>query len=191
MPYDIPIFVCSIPGIDQATGDLGISDYLTKPVSRDVLLAALDRLGHPVEKVLVVDDEPDALRLFGRMLASANRGYRVLRAYDGRQAMTIIRRERPDVILLDLIMPEMSGFEFLALKHKDPALGDIPVVLISARDPWGHPIVSSALAVTRASGLSARTFLDCLQALSAILSTASPPEDQVSTTAPPDSPASA
>ena len=113
-----------------------------------------------------MDDETDASRLFGRMLASAERGYRVLRAYDGRQALDLLRREAVDVILLDLAMPEMDGFEFLNHKAQDAALHDVPVILISARDPLGHPIVSKHMAVTTVDGLSARQIVDCVQALS-------------------------
>jgi len=122
--------------------------------------------------ILVVDDEPEALRLFRRMLASTGRGYRVLRAANGRQALAILRSERPDAILLDLVMPEMDGFQLLAAKNADPALRDIPVVAISARDPAGQPILSNALAVTRGGGLSTPQLLACIEALSRILSPA-------------------
>jgi CheY-like chemotaxis protein len=83
--------------------------------------------------------------------------------------LELLRRERPDVVLLDLVMPEMDGFEFLGVKSQDPALCEIPTILISARDPLGHPIVSKALAITCADGLSVRKLLDCIRALSAIL----------------------
>jgi CheY-like chemotaxis protein len=174
LPYGVPAIVCSVPGVQEATSGLGAADYLVKPISRGQLLAALDRLGRPVESVLVVDDEADASRLFWRMLASAERGYRVLRAYDGRQALDLLGREAVDVVLLDLAMPEMDGFEFLNRKAQDPALRDVPVILISARDPLGHPIVSKHLAVTMADGLSARQIVECVEALGAILAIASP-----------------
>jgi CheY-like chemotaxis protein len=103
------------------------------------------------------------------MLSSAQRGYRVLRAYDGRQALQILEYQRPDVILLDLVMPEMDGFEFLSIKNQNPQWADIPTILISAQDPLGQPIVSKALAVTCAGGLSVRRLLDCIRALRAIL----------------------
>jgi CheY-like chemotaxis protein len=94
----------------------------------------------------------------------------VLRAFDGRQALEILRREQVDVILLDLIMPAMDGFQFLAAKSQEPALRDVPVILISARDPMGHPIVSNALAVTCRGGLSIQQLLACIEAVSTILS---------------------
>jgi len=178
LPYGVPVIVCSVPGAYEAADTLGVSDYLVKPVSRDALLAALDRLNLRGGTILIVDDEPEALRLFRRMLASSGRGYRVLRAGDGQEAMNILRRERPDVILLDLIMPNMDGFQLLEAKSQDPALRDIPVVVISARDPAGQPIVSKALAVTRGGGLSVPRLLACVEAITRILSTAVRTGDQ-------------
>ena len=174
LPYGVPAVVCTIPGVEEATAGLEVADYLVKPISRPQLLAALDRLEGRVETVLIVDDEPDALQLFWRMLAHADRPYRVLRAYDGRQALEVLRAEPVDAILLDLVMPEMDGFQFLAARAQEPALRDIPVILISARDPLGHPIVSKNLAVTLANGLSARQIVECVQALSQMLSVSTP-----------------
>jgi CheY-like chemotaxis protein len=170
LPEGVPAMVCSLPGVEQASNALGVSGYLVKPISRESLLSSLEGLGREVETVLIVDDEPDALQLFWRMLSSAGRGYRVLRAYDGRQALEIMQRQRPDAILLDLVMPEMDGFQFLSLKNQEPTWADIPTILISAQDPLGQPIVSKSLAVTCAGGLSVRRLLDCIRALSAILS---------------------
>ena len=78
LPFGLPVIVCSLPGPGDAADSLGAHDYLIKPISRDDLLAALDRLEIEVKTILIVDDEPDVLRLFRRMLASAGRNYRVL-----------------------------------------------------------------------------------------------------------------
>ena len=176
LPYGVPAMIFSVPGVEQAIDELAVSDYLVKPVSRETLLAAIERLDGDVRTILVVDDEPDALRLFGRMLESAERGYRVLRASTGRQGLDILRQQRPDVLMLDLIMPEMDGYQFLTIKREGPALRDIPVVLISARDPLGEPIVSSSMTVTSRSGLSVAKLLACVKALNSILSPVGPPD---------------
>ena len=179
-PYGVPVIICSVPGVEDAAGALGVSDYLVKPISREGLLAALERLSLRGKTVLIVDDEREALRLFRRMLTSSPHDYRVLRASDGRQAMKILRDQPTDVILLDLIMPNMDGFRFLAEKSRDPALRDIPVIVISARDPGGQPIVSNALAVTQRDGLSVPQLLACIKALSDALSAASQGGDPAS-----------
>ncbi|MDW8350713.1 MAG: ATP-binding protein [Anaerolineae bacterium] len=169
LPYDLPILMCAVPEIEQTLGALGASEYLVKPVKREVLLAALDRVVGSNKKVLVVDDEPDALQLFSRMLLEADRGYRVIRAESSRQALQILNHERPDVILLDLVMPEMSGFQLLSAIRSERDLQQIPVILISARDPMGHPVVSAGLAVTYRSGLSVQRLLAAIEALISIL----------------------
>jgi CheY-like chemotaxis protein len=185
-----PAIICSVPGIDEAADALGVSDYLVKPVSREALLGALERLELHGKTVLIVDDQPEALLLFRRMLASADREYRVLRASNGRQALDILAEERPDVILLDLVMPEMDGFRFLAIMRSDPGLCEIPVVAISARDPSGQPIVSSALAVSLGDGLSMHQLLACIEGVISILSPVKPRGDRVPTERRSDLPAS-
>ncbi|MEJ5199908.1 MAG: ATP-binding protein, partial [Anaerolineae bacterium] len=169
LPFGMPALFCALPGQEEAIGALGVADYLVKPISASALLAALDRLERPVRTILIADDEPDALQLFRRILASAERGYRVLRASDGKEAWDILRQKRPDVLLLDLVMPEMDGFQLLAAKSQDPELRDIPVILTSARDPLGQPIASNSLMVARGGGLSAQQLLACIEALLGIL----------------------
>ncbi len=172
LPYGTPAIVCSVPGTHEAAGTLGVSDYLVKPVARDALLAALDRLSLKGRTVLVADDEPEALRLFWRMLASSPRRYRVVAAGDGQRALQMLRELQPAVLLLDLVMPGMDGFQLLAAKRDDPEIRDIPVIVLSARDPAGQPIVASALAATRAGGLSVAQLLAAIRSLTGILATA-------------------
>jgi signal transduction histidine kinase/CheY-like chemotaxis protein len=170
LPYGVPAILCSLPGIEQASVDLGVANYLIKPISREALLAAMDGLGRVIETILVVDDEPDARQLFRRMLADEQHGYRVLRASNGFQALEILQQEKVDAILLDLTMPGMDGFAFLEEREKLAAVREIPVILISARDPQGQPIASNILAVARGGGLTTRQVLTCVEALSGILS---------------------
>jgi CheY-like chemotaxis protein len=178
-PFQTPVVVCSIAGIEDSLSALGVADYLVKPVAREPLLSALDRLGVREGTILIVDDKPDALHLFGRMLASSERGYRTLLAKDGEQAIRICREHPPDAMLLDLIMPNMDGFHVLRSMRGDPELRDIPVVVISARDPAGRPVVSSALAVTQDRGLSAQSLLAAIQAVTGVLSATVPTDDAV------------
>ncbi len=170
LPYDTPLIRCWVPAQDEAARQLGVVRYLIKPVTRDTLLSALDEMGKDVRRILLVDDQQEVLRLFSRMLASAGRGYHVLRATSGPRALDLMQEARPDVVLLDLIMPGMDGFQVLQEKGRDPALREIPVIIISSRDPGGEPIVSNTLSVTRARGLSAQDLLNCIQAISEALS---------------------
>ena len=174
LPYRTPAITCWTPAEDEATRRLGVVRYLVKPITRETLLSALESLGREVATVLLVDDEPDVVRLFSRIMASAERPYRVLRANDGQRALDLLRERRPDVLLLDLILPGMDGFQVLREKNDDPAVRDIPVIVISSRDPVGEPVASDSLTVTRSGGLSVRDLAACVEAISSVLTPAAP-----------------
>ena len=165
LPFGLPVIVCSLPSLGDAADSLGADDYLIKPISRDDLLAALDRLENEVRTILIVDDEPDVLRLFRRMLASAGRNYRVLRASSALQARQIMADTKPDVVLTDLVMPEQDGYQLIAEMRADPALRDIPIVVTSARDPSSQPTVSQSLAVIRGGGIAIPQLLTAVSTL--------------------------
>jgi signal transduction histidine kinase/CheY-like chemotaxis protein len=180
LPYGVLAIACFQPGLRQAAVSLGISNYLIKPISREQLLGALDSLNRPVNTILIVDDEPEALRLFQRILISTNQRYRILTAGDGRQALEILRNEQVDVVLLDLVMPEMDGFLFLDIRVANPVLSKIPVIVISAQDPEGQQTMSHSVGFTRGGGVSTAQLLSCIQTLNHIFV----PPGQISTATP-------
>ncbi|MCK6628840.1 MAG: ATP-binding protein [Anaerolineae bacterium] len=181
LPNNTPLITCAIPRLDELD-PLGVSVRLVKPIFRETLLAALDQLNITAGTILIVDDEPDALQLFRRMLTSLERDYRILLARDGREALAILQDCRPQVILLDLVMPDMDGFHFLELRRRQPALAEIPVVIISARDPAGQPIVSRMMAATLGGGLSVSQLLAGIEAFTKVLAIPGPVGDPEPTT---------
>ena len=120
------------------------------------------------KNILLVDDNQEALRLFSRMLEVSEAKYTVIRATNGQRALSLIRQRRPDVILLDLMMPGMDGFHVLEEKKKDPAIRDIPVIVISSRDPAGEPILMPTVEMSRSGGLTVIDLLNCINALSEV-----------------------
>jgi len=132
----IPVIVISM--LDEKTlgFSLGAIDYLSKPVERDALLGTLDSLrgvlGVVVPKVLIVDDEPDAVELIASMIEPD--GFDVLRAYGGQEGLDIAFSEHPDVLVLDLMMPVVSGFEVLSRLRDNPETKNIPVIICTAKD---------------------------------------------------------
>jgi len=128
---DIPVVMLTIVDDKNLGYALGAADYLTKPIDRDRLLTVLHahRRDRPV---LIVDDDAGLRQLLRRMLEPE--GYAVVEAENGRVALECLRGMSPSVVLLDLMMPEMDGFEFVAEFRRHEASRGIPIVVITARD---------------------------------------------------------
>ncbi len=122
---------------DSDSGSLLEIDYLTKPMSTAELAEALARqrvLREEAErKILVIDDEPQVLMIHARIVESQSPNYRVLRARNGREALEIIRQERPDLVLLDLMMPELDGFGVLEAMREEEMSRNIPVIVLTGQ----------------------------------------------------------
>ncbi|MEW5721152.1 MAG: response regulator, partial [Chloroflexota bacterium] len=131
LPPELLLIECPLPSARRLGAVVGAVDYIVKPVSREDLSNALARL-KPPETVLVVDDEPDLVRLIERMLKADHPSLRVLEAFGGTQGLEIWRAEHPDLVLLDLVMPDMDGYAFLEQMADDPARKNTHVVIISA-----------------------------------------------------------
>lgn len=170
LPPHLPVLVCSVPGSGQYSSSVGISEYLVKPITQEVLLEALERLGLSGKSVLIVDDDPEVLRLFRQMLVSSPVGYRVSRARDGEEALITIRRKRPDAIVMDMVMPHMDGYKFLEIRSQDPTLSKIPVIAVTARDPFGQPILSRSLAIAKGDGFSVYHLLQFIRVINEVFS---------------------
>lgn len=130
----IPVIMISITNDQTLAYSLGVDAYLTKPVERDKLVAALSkyRNSEDASHVLIVDDDDGIREMMSRSVKKE--GSTVSLAKNGVEGLARIAEHRPDVILLDLMMPVLDGFEFLQLKHQQPAWRDIPVVVMTAKD---------------------------------------------------------
>lgn len=134
---DIPVVVVSLTENRELGFSLGVVDWLVKPVNRDDLLAAVRRAfagtkAAAVPTVLVVDDEPPTVELLTDMLTT--QGFRVLAAHDGRQGIALARTERPDLIVLDLLMPELTGFDVVRELREHHECREIPILIFSVKD---------------------------------------------------------
>jgi len=84
-----------------------------------------------LKTVIVVEDEPDAAELFAEMMRVS--GFRVLKTYSSTPAISLIAKEQPDVVILDIMMPDVSGLEVLRFMRREPQLMGTPVIVVSAR----------------------------------------------------------
>jgi DNA-binding response OmpR family regulator len=133
---DIPILVISVLDDEKRALSLGATEYLVKPVHLEDLHVLLSRLtsGRSATRrtrVLVIDDDPEMLHLLEAMIPS--QAYEILGARDGEQGLSLVEAERPDIVLLDLMLPGISGPEVLQELRANARTADLPVVVLTAK----------------------------------------------------------
>ena len=129
----IPVLILSIVQDEESGFRLGAVDYMTKPIDERRLIESVRAILVRKTKVLIAEDEPDAARLLTHMLE--RHGYLTLVAADGYETLLMARREKQGLILLDLRMPGMDGYEALTRLKRDVKTRDIPIIAMSAYAP--------------------------------------------------------
>ena len=138
----IPVLVVTIVEDQRLVFALGASDYLGKPYDRGALIAKIHRLLPRLEgkRVLVVDDDAEARTMLAKILNEERAD--VVLATGGDEAMSLIAQAPPDLVLLDLMMPGMSGFEMVARLRAQPAGASIPVMIVSAKELTAEDVLT-------------------------------------------------
>jgi CheY-like chemotaxis protein len=145
---------------------------LVKPVSRHELLTAIQRLGKPIQRVLLVDDDPQVAQLFRRMMTTTALIETYIEAYNGAEALNLMRTEKPDLVLLDLMMPEVDGRSVTDQMAEDASLRDIPVIIVSAKgQDYVNFSVNGSIEIYRPDGFQ---FSEVMQTIEATLSALTP-----------------
>jgi GAF domain-containing protein/DNA-binding response OmpR family regulator len=132
---DVPVILLSMLDERHLGYALGAADYLTKPIKRQRLVGVVRKYIHrngPAPRVLVVEDDAATRELVRRTLA--HEGWKVREAADGRAGLGWVVQDPPELILLDLMLPGIDGFELVAELHRHAEWRDIPVVVITAKD---------------------------------------------------------
>jgi len=134
---DIPVILVTIVDKKALGYKLGAADYLVKPLDRDALLSALGRIaevdaGSRGRTLLVIDDDPNVIDMVQQMLSES--GFELVSAQDGETGLELIRRERYDAVLLDLMLPGIDGFSVMQELRRNPALASLPVIILTAKD---------------------------------------------------------
>jgi signal transduction histidine kinase/CheY-like chemotaxis protein len=162
-----PFITCSLPGEDPLRQQLAVEGYLIKPVSRQNLWDVLRQFGEHVDKVLVVDDDQDFVLLLSRLLEdSPVRRYHVVSASTGREGLAMIRHYHPDLVLLDLMLPDMDGIEVIKQVRSRAAWQHIPIVVVSAQDETDHQVsVTGPMMIAKAGGLKTGELVQWIQSL--------------------------
>jgi CheY-like chemotaxis protein len=131
---DIPVIMLTIVDEKKTGFALGATEYLTKPFDRERLASVLTRVSpeRASRVALVVDDQAENRTLLRRTLESE--GWTVIEAVNGRDGLEHVEARRPDMIFLDLMMPEMDGFEFVERLRSSERGQSIPVLVVTAKD---------------------------------------------------------
>jgi len=129
----IPVVVVSVVDKEALGFSLGAVEYMVKPINWDHLFDLLGRLGIAPDRgdVLVVDDEPTTRDLVRRVLNT--RGFSVREAANGEEALALVRERAPGMVVLDLMMPVLDGFDTLTALRADPRTADLPVVVLTGK----------------------------------------------------------
>jgi signal transduction histidine kinase/CheY-like chemotaxis protein len=164
----VPILRVPLPQGERLAPVMHATAYLDKPVSQAELADVVATIGRPVRSALVVDDDPSFADLMARMLTASTRqhGVNVIGARNGREALAVLQDAQPDLVILDMVMPELDGQETLAAIRKDPRLVDLPVLIISAQSQLEANLrVSGSISVYSRDGFRLDELLGTVEAL--------------------------
>ena len=130
---EIPVILVTIVDEKSRGYSLGATDYMVKPIDRERLIGVLRNISRVVGRHALLVDDDDLMRREMRLVLEQD-GWRVTEAANGRLAMAQLAKTHPDVIVLDLMMPEMDGFEFLDGIRQRDEWRNIPVLVVTAKD---------------------------------------------------------
>jgi signal transduction histidine kinase/CheY-like chemotaxis protein len=171
LAVSVPVIDCSLPSHAWIAAELNIAAFLTKPISSERLLAEIACLD-TVRNILIVDDDRGFIQLIQRLLAATGQNFVVSYAYDGEEGLAMMRAQRPDLVLLDMVIPgHGNGIQTREQMRQDPMLADIPIILLTATSPFANVFTqpNSKVVIQRADGLQPDEVLSCLRALVNVL----------------------
>jgi CheY-like chemotaxis protein len=159
---------CVAPEIQQAL-EAGAMDYLIKPVTMAGVADVIETVETGVRRLLIVDDDADMRELLTYFAKAYDATLDIRLAVTGEEAIDALRTYRPDLVLLDIVLPGIDGWEVLAIKAEDEAIRGIPTVAVSGEDPRGGVPTTPAFLVTTESGVSMGKLMRCAGQVSQIL----------------------
>jgi len=130
---DIPVVLVTIVDEKNRGYSLGASEYMVKPIDRERLVGVLRKIAGGIDRRALLVDDDEVMRR-GIRLALEQDGWKVTEAADGRVALARLADTPPDVVVLDLMMPEMDGFAFLDAMRERDEWREIPVLVVTAKD---------------------------------------------------------
>ncbi len=168
---DTPLLGWALPVRMSPALRAGADFYLVKPLSLASLKQKLDLLAGPIQRVLIADDDEEARLLLSRMLRLYHENVSIRMAANGREVLQLLEQETFDLLLLDVVMPEVNGLQVLVQVRGNPRTQDLPVIVISAQDLNETQPICSNLLLSLGNGIQLVKALECSVGVSQILFT--------------------
>lgn len=160
---------CSVLPKHQPARIAGAVDYLIKPINRKKIDLAIQAIGQPINRILIVDDDQEASQLLTRLLLSINQNFEITTTISGEDALKILRNDQIDLVFLDVKLVDIEGWEVIQKKKLDPAIRNIPVIFASAQDPTAQPIRTPGLTISLDEGIPLEKILESALVISGVL----------------------
>ncbi len=161
--------ICCAPWSAEQALRRGAAEYLIKPVTRADLRSVLAAVEGPLRRILVVDDDAEIRHLWERMLRTLLPEVEVVQGRDGQEALDLMAALQPDLVLLDVVLPRLTGWEVLAYAQQTDVMAKIPIVMISSQDPIGALTTQTMLVAATSMGFSLEQTLSSALALSDVV----------------------
>ncbi len=172
----VPIITCPLPSSRETAQALGIAAYLRKPLTIKALQTALKKAAPKAKSLLIMDDDPNTLRLIERMAQGGERTYQIFRAYDIHETLARVQAQAPDAILLDLGMAADDSLALIKKLKNTPETAHTPIVAISGRE-IDETVPDQPITIYSPNGFTPSEILKYLQAILSAIPTAKAERD--------------
>lgn len=163
IPSGVLTIDCCLPSTTSMIDEMQVQAFLPKPFTIQQLADQIRQIGG-VKRILIVDDDIGFVQLVQRSLETLPDGYVVFRAYDGQQALPLIHEHQPDLLLLDLAMPEMDGFALVEAVRAAPETASLPIILLTATRYLSEDAESfTGMTINQQGGLRPAEVLRCIR----------------------------
>ncbi len=160
----IPLIACPLPGEALMQQQLAVKGYLIKPISAQTIHDLLRQFDNNIERVMVIDDNHDFTLMLARLLSRPSHPYNVTIAYNGQEGLALLERHQPQLIFLDLQLPDINGVQLIERIRECPGFETIPIIVLSGEDKvdtvnsHGIPLV-----LVRDTGITASDIIQFIQ----------------------------
>jgi CheY-like chemotaxis protein len=160
----VPVITCPLPSTKETAQALGIAGYLRKPLTIKALRSAVRQAAPDAKKLLIINEDPSALRLVERMARGDGSDYQIFRAYDATEALTRVKAQPPDLILLDLGVSQEASLELIWQMKQIPAAAEIPLLVMSGLDV-DDSVTDMPITIYNPNGFTPNEMLHYLQGI--------------------------